>query len=193
MRRHICKVFLTLFLIGGLAALSSAAIRVSGVHLGKPGIVMPTLPGPRLPLTPFIHGGLKLTPTLVPIVLPNVTILAAGAAVNSVAIPVSAISAAPAVAFENGRSFKPAVTAKQIAGVGAIFGMKDGSVKANGRDSRSAFDGTKRGGTKTGELDDALVEDGGFSGSRPMIFRPARRVTLPTQDLEEELGIQGWD
>ncbi len=195
MRQHILKACITVSLISGLAALSNAAIRVSSVHLGKAGIVMPTLPGPQLPLTPYTHTTLQLTPTLKSLSLPNVILLAAVAAENSVALPQSAISVAPAaaVAAANDRSFKPAIVAKQIAGVGEVFGMKDGSVKANDHDSRSAFDGTKRGGNKTGELDEDFVENGDFSGSRPIIFRPARRVTLPTQDLEDELGIQGWD
>ncbi|MEE8424294.1 MAG: hypothetical protein V3S11_00615 [Elusimicrobiota bacterium] len=198
MSKHILKAFITVSLISGLAALSNAAIRVKSVPLGKSGIVMPMLPGPSLPLTPFIHSlksGLTLTPTLKSVSLPRITLLGAGAAVQSVAIPVSVIPVAPvaAVAAENDHSFKPTVVAKKIAGIGEVFGMKDGSVKSNDHDAGDAFDGTKRGGNKTGELDEDLIEDGDFSGSRPVIFRPARRVTLPTQDLEDELGIQGWD
>ncbi len=198
MRKHILKAFITVSLIGGLAALSNAAIRVKSIPLGRSGIVMPSLPGPSLPLTPFIHSlksGLKLTPTLKSVSLPQLTLIGVGAAVQSVAIPKSAIpvETVQIVAAQNDRTFKPALVRKQIAGVGEVFGMKDGSAKADDHDVSDAFDGTKRGGNKSGELDKDFIEDGDFSGSRPLIFRPARRVTLPTQDLEDELGILGWD
>lgn len=195
MRNHILKAFIIVSLISGLAALSNAAIRVKSVPLGKSGLVLPSLPGPSLPLTPFIHSlksGLTLTPTLKSVSLSQLTLIGVGAAVQSVAIPKSAIPV-QIVAAQNDWTFKPALVRKQIAGVGEVFGMKDGSAKANDHDVSDAFDGTKRGGNKTGELDEDLIEDGDFSSSRPLIFRPARRVTLPTQDLEDELGILGWD
>ncbi len=200
MRNQIFRVSLAVFLVGGLAALANAVVRVGKVSFGKSGVVTPMLPGPRLPVTPFIHNELKLAPTLLPISLPQVTIPAAGAAVNSVAMPKSVTDGpvpwvvAPAAGAEtkNDHRFKPAVVAGQIAGMRAAFGMKDGSAKADDRASRPTFDGgTTRGGDKTGELDEALAGDGAFSIRRPSIFRPARRVSLD-QGLEDDLGIQGW-